>query len=253
MLLRVSMGMLPGKSMDSFLLTLSEWIGAVAVALIAGISPKFRKTKLVFKFPRREGIVSLGVFGFAMLVALIQISLRPFTIAGLTADLSARLFLAFGALAPVVVALWRRKQPVRSAGWARDKLTGSLQLGLALAFLTIFLRGKFLAVITHLTGQQLYLLGFLLVVCLAEETVFRGYIQLRLAAWWGSNLGWLASAGMFVLWQLPRLVTSAPAQLPLNLLLAAGQSLVAGFIMQRSQHALAPAIYRAVSGWLLFL
>jgi hypothetical protein len=31
------------------------------------------------------------------------------------------------------------------------------------------------------------------------------------------------------------------------------QSLVAGFIMQRSGHVLSPAMYRAVSDWLIFV
>jgi membrane protease YdiL (CAAX protease family) len=238
--------------MENFLLNISEWAGAVAVAMIAGVSPKFHRTKLVFKYPRREGIVALGVFGFAMLVALILMTLPKFSILGLSIDVSYRLFLAAGGLVPVVVALIRRKQPVRSAGWGRDKLNPSIQLGLALAFMSIFLRGKFSAVVNGLNATSLSLLGFSLVVALLEETTFRGYIQQRLAAWWGSNPGWLAAAGLYLVWQLPRLLGSAPEQLWLNLGIALAQSLVAGFIMQRSSHVLAPALFRAVSDWLFF-
>lgn len=238
--------------MDQILLYLSEWIGSIAVAMIAGISPKFRRTKLVFKYPRREGIVALAVFGVAMLISFILATLPTFTLVGLQKQLSDRLFAAAAGLIPVVVALYRRKQPVRSAGWPRDKLAGAFQLGLALAFLVIFLRGKFLAVLTSLSGSEASMLGLLLVAAVCEETIFRGYIQQRLAAWWGPNLGWLAAAVLFLLWQLPRLM-AVPDQLLLSIAVAGIQSLVAGFIMQRSGHVLSPALYRAVSDWLIFV
>ncbi len=238
--------------MDQILLYLSEWIGSVAVAMIAGLSPKFRRTRLVFKYPQREGIVALGVFGVAMLMAVILASLPAFSLAGLSKPLSDRLVIAVGGLIPVVVALYRRKQPVRSAGWSRDKLNGSFQLGVALAFLVIFLRGKFMTVLVSMTGPEAAMLGLLLVATLCEETLFRGYIQQRLAAWLGPNFGWLAASGLFLLWQLPRLL-AVPDQLLLTVIVTGVQSLVAGFIMQRSGHALSPAIYRAVSDWLIFV
>jgi membrane protease YdiL (CAAX protease family) len=238
--------------MDQILLYLSEWIGSIAVAMIAGISPKFKRTKLVFKYPQREGIVALAIFGVAILVSIILNTFPAFQLAGLSKPLSVRLFVAVGGLVPVVVALYRRQQPVRSAGWPRDKLNGALQLGLALAFLVIFLRGKFLAVLTHMTGPEAGMLGLLLIATLCEETVFRGYIQQRLAAWFGPNLGWLAASGLFLLWQLP-LLLAVPDQILLNVAVCGAQSLVAGFIMQRSGHALSPAIYRAVSDWLIFV
>ncbi len=238
--------------MDTFLLYISEWAGAVAVAMIAGISLRFKRTRLVFKFPRREGIVALGVFVFLMLLAVILATFAPFSVLGLPVDLSRRIFLAAAGLVPVGVALWRRKQPVRSAGWPQDKLSPALQLGLALAFLTIFLRGKFTALLSGLNGSELEMLGFSLIVALLEETTFRGYIQPRLAAWWGAAPGWLATAGFYVLWQLPRLL-AAPDTFLMNLIIITAQSLVASYIMQRSSHVLSPALYRAVSDWLFFI
>lgn len=238
--------------MELYILFAAEWIGAVAVGMIAGLSPKFTRVKLMFKYPRREGVVALGVALFAMFIAVVVASIPAMALGGLSEDWSERLVVAAGAMVPVAVALWRRKQPVRSAGWSRDKLNASLQLGLALVFFTVFLRGKFSAVVTGLNSQTLTLLGYALVLSLMEETAFRGFIQPRLASWWGEVAGWLAAAGLFVVCQLPRLL-AAPEQLAFNLVLAVGQSVVAGYLMRRSGHALAPALYRAVSGWLLFL
>jgi membrane protease YdiL (CAAX protease family) len=239
--------------METYLLFISEWIGGVAVAMIAGTSTKFTRVKLVFKYPQREGVVALGIFLLTLFLAFVLASVPALSISGLPDDLTKRLLLAVGGLVPVIVALWRRKQPVRSAGWSRDKLSPAVQLGLALAFLTIFLRGKFNAVVLGLGGNGvLSMLAYSLAVAFLEETVFRGYIQPRLAAWWGEYPGWLAASGLFVICQLPRLL-AAPDQLVFNLILTTGQSLVAGFIMQRSGHVMAPAVYRAVSGWLLFV
>jgi membrane protease YdiL (CAAX protease family) len=239
--------------MDNILLSVAEWIGVIAVVMIAGTSQRFKRIKLVFLFPRREGIVSLTIFGFAMLTALLLPALPSFSLPGLSPEQSARLFLAVASLVPVGVALFRRKQPVRSAGLSSDKASPSLQLGLALAFLTIFLRGKFMTILGGLNSAEISLLVYYLVVVLLEETTFRGFIQQRLAAWLGPTPGWLVSALLFVLWQLPRLLASPADQLWLNLGLAVAQSLVAGFIMQRSGHVLAPALYRAVSEWLFFV
>ncbi len=238
--------------LNLYILFAAEWVGAVAVGMIAGLSPKFTRIKLMFKYPRREGVVALGVFVFALFIALVVSAIPNLSVLGLTRDWSERLLVAAGALVPVGVALWRRKQPVRSAGWSRDKLNAALQLGLALAFLSIFLRGKFSGVITGLNSQTLTLLGYCLVLALMEETAFRGFIQQRLASWWGEVPGWLAASALFVVCQLPRLL-AAPDQLVFNLVLSVVQSLFAGYLMRRSGHALAPALYRAISGWLLFI
>ena len=239
--------------METYLLFISEWIGGIAVAMIAGTSAKFTRVKLMFKYPRREGVVALGIFLLSLFLAFVLASVPPLSISGLPDDLTKRLFLAAGSMVPVIVALWRRKQPVRSAGWSREKLAPAIQLGLALAFLTIFLRGKFSAVVLGLGSPGvLSMLAYWLAAAFLEETVFRGYIQPRLSSWWGEYPGWLAASGLFVICQLPRLL-AAPDQLVFNLFLTAGQGLVAGFIMQRSGHVMAPALYRAVSNWLLFV
>ena len=111
---------------------------------------------------------------------------------------------------------------------------------------------KFAAVLSGLDSSALEALGFTLIVALLEETTFRGFIQPRLAAWWGAAPGWLATAGFYVLWQLPRLL-AAPETFLSNLIIVTAQSLVASYIMQRTSHVLSPALYRAVSDWLFFI
>ncbi len=156
------------------------------------------------------------------------------------------------ALAIFALALLGRGQPLLSAGWRRTSLGPGLRLGLALAFLTIFLRGKIFSLLNGISGPEAYALLACLGIGLAEETIFRGYIQLRLCFWLGTRWGWLATAGLYVIWQLPRLAAD-PASLPLNLLLVAVQGLLLGWLALTSGGVLAPALYHAISEWVGFI
>lgn len=242
--------------MEALLPLLPEWLGAVAVLMLASLSPRFKRPPLVFKYARRDGLFALGVFGIALVaaVAFALADLRALTSlfgVGLQ-PLTARLVLALLCLLPAVGLLLQRQQPWRSAGWNRAMQMPALQLGLALGFLAIFLRGKFNSLFTGMGTDALNALWMWLVIALAEETLFRGYIQLRLTTWWGARWGWLGTAGLFLLWQLPRWLMQ-PAQLPVNLLIGAAQALLCGWIMRQSGHVAASALYRAISEWLFFI
>ena len=63
--------------------------------------------------------------------------------------------------------------------------------------------------------------------------------------------GWLAAAGLSTLWYLPgRLGSLSTPDLITGLALAMVQGLLLSFMMKKTQHAAAPALVRAVSGWL---
>lgn len=93
-----------------------------------------------------------------------------------------------------------------------------------------------------------------LVLALAEETIFRGYIQLRLESYFGQKWGWLATAALYLLWQMPgRLWIMPLAEMWPTLLITLVQALLLGWVMRKSGHVLAPALYRAAAGWLLMI
>ena len=75
--------------METYLLFISEWIGGIAVAMIAGTSAKFTRVKLMFKYPRREGVVALGIFLLTLFLAFVLASVPPLSISGLPDDLRA--------------------------------------------------------------------------------------------------------------------------------------------------------------------
>ncbi len=238
---------------------IAEWLGVVAVAWLLTLLPRFRQTQTGFKYARRDGFaavtLSLTAILFAALFAFSGLG-KTLTalvrLPGAAAALSEPLALAVITLLPVVAALILRGQPPRSAGWGSRLLMPALQVGLALVLLTVFLRNRVMDVLSGLSTEETWYLLAALGVALAEETVFRGYIQVRLGWWLGQNQGWLLTALVYAAWKLPGLLAAgggAAGWLP-GLGLALGQGLVTGWLMRNSKHVLAPALYRAVSIWL---
>jgi membrane protease YdiL (CAAX protease family) len=237
--------------LKSILLFVSEWMGVVAVTWLIWLNPRMKAHPVGFKYPAREGYVSLGLFA-----SILALAYFFFTRTGRAPDalglLWQRLTVDGIALAIFAVALLGRGQPLRSAGWGKAATSLGWRIGLPLAILTIFLRGKIFSIINGVTPQD----GMALLACLgiglAEETIFRGFIQMRLCFWLGQRWGLLATAGLFVVWQIPRLAAN-PANLPVSLLIVAAQALVVGWLALTGGNVLAPAIYRAISEWASFL
>jgi membrane protease YdiL (CAAX protease family) len=146
-----------------------------------------------------------------------------------------------------------RRQPPKSAGWNRLTLRTGLLAGLSLALLSIFLRAKFTAIFSGVSPVQFSALLLVAVTSLAEETVFRGYLQQRLVWWLGKRWGFLLTAGLYLLWRLPLMLAMPPDTLVANLVLAALQSLLLGWIMQSFGNVTAPIVYRVISLWCSFL
>ncbi len=241
----------------SLLLTLAEYIGVVAVVMIGAISPGFAKRRpLIFKYPRREGLVSLSLFVLIFFLNLI-LAFRGVSspVSRLGSDFGAlwpRLLTAFFSLLAFGAALTLRRQPWLSIGWSKHLMGSSFRLGLALVFLTVFLRGQFMTLFHGISASQGYLLLAWVLIAFIEETIFRGYLQLRLTSWLGDIPGWLGTAFLFVIWQIPFLLAD-PVALPVNLALAALRAVLLGWIMRRTGHVLAPAMWRAVSEWLFYI
>ncbi len=209
------------------------------------------------------------------------------------ADLSRALLTAAMALAAFMAALVMRKQPLRSMGWnfraksaetadqtgvkkagvkpagknappapaaktagakAPNVFMPALQIGIALAILTIFLRNRVMDVLAGVTTAELNLLLLAIGIGLAEETIFRGYIQPRLSWWLGEWAGIGLTALLFTLWHVPAWFNRIPLETGL---IVSGMTLihglVLGWIMRTSKNVIAPAMYRSISIWMNFL
>lgn len=238
---------------------LSEWLGVVAVVMIAGISPMLKKTHVVdFLYPKREANYAFFLFALIYVFAF-QFFINPdlkffqtFAAGFAGGEDAARMVLAVVALLPFLVALIARGQPLKSVGWGKENLRAGFSVGLMLALLTVFLRGKFMTMLSGVSTPQISLLLVFLAWAFAEETIFRGYIQPRLQSRIGKPWGLLATAVLFTLWQLPGRLWAMPfASFWVVLVVSFVQGLILGWIMQKSNHVLAPMLYRAVSAWML--
>ena len=236
----------------------AEWLGVVAVVWLFSLAPKLRQPRLGFKYPRRDGLVALGlyvlivVFSFAVYSGQIgERFMDSLNVSATAEPLLRPLFLALVCLLPFVTALIIRGQPIRSIGWGTATLRPAMYIGILLALLTIFLRNRVMDVLGGPSTDQITYLLFALVITLAEETVFRGFIQPRLSWWLGDIRGWIITSIMFAVWRFPALLGTEdlPTMLfGLGFLLI--QGLLAGWIMRRANHAAAPALYRAFSMWM---
>lgn len=238
---------------------LSEWLGVIAVVMIAGVSPLLKKIRLLdFRYPQREANFAFSMFALINVFAYLYFSnpifsfLRAASSNFAGGEVAQRMLLAVICLLPFIVALIARGQPLKSVGWGRENLRAGLTVGLMLGILTIFLRGKFLTILAGITPQQASMLLVYLILAFAEETIFRGYIQPRLQSRIGQRWGWLATAALFTLWQLPGRIYILPfvSYWPV-LVISLIQGLILGWIMQKSGHVLAPMLYRALSAWMI--
>ncbi len=232
--------------------------------MILGLSPRFIKRPLAFKYPRREALVALSLvvlLGVVLWQVYSHLAIAlPAAANSFTFDPIQLIYLIIVAVvvaAPFAAALLARGQPWRSAGLGRQTLRPSLQLGLALAVISIFLRGKVYALLDGITISEIYLLVGILALGFAEEFAFRGYVQPRLSAWWGATVGWIATALLFTLWRLPAQILvfqqKDPTTLGLSLLDLFVFALIQGWIIRKSGNVIAPAIFNGIHSWVMFI
>lgn len=240
---------------------LSQFLGVIAVTMLLTLNPKFKQhIPITFLFPKREAIAAaivtggLFVIGFFIFSSSTSTPYVPLTGSTPTLDAVTQQLMAAGAgVLLVAAALMYRRQPIRSAGWNRSLLMPALQLGIAVIIIVIFLSGKLSILMDGITEEQSNALWVITLFALAEETVFRGYIQPRFESRLGKIPGWLLTSGIFALWQIPRLWGEPAQTILIGVGLGLAEGLLAGWMMQKSQHVLAPGLYRAIAGWLMFI
>jgi membrane protease YdiL (CAAX protease family) len=163
------------------------------------------------------------------------------------------LALSLISLLPFIAALFMRKQPLRSAGWNLRTLRPALQVSLALLLMAVFLRGKAGVIFDGISTEEGNLFFLALGIALAQDTIFRGYLQMRLQWWLGDYKGYFLTALLCVIWKLPLWLALPTPELLTSLGIAAAQALVLGWVMYKTGHVLPVALYHAVSEWFLLV
>ncbi len=244
----------------SIIAQISEWLGVVAVSWLLSLSPRFSRGQVGFRYARRDGMAAVTISFIVILFSVLfyrtgmgDTLTSLLHLPGAAAVLSGPLAIAIFSLLPVIAALVMRGQPLRSAGWNREMFRSGLQVGIALILLTIFLRNRVVDVLSGISTEETWYLIGAMGIAVAEETIFRGYIQLRLNFWLGDNRGWIASALAYAAWRLPGITATAGSSMQtilIGLALVLAQGLVIGFLMRKSGHVIAPVLYHAVSIWM---
>ncbi len=238
-----------------------EWMGAFAVVMIAGTSPLLKLIRRIdFRFPRREATFALSVFALSYFFAFQYFAnpifqfLLDFSKILPGGELAQRTLLAVICLVLFLLATFLRGQPLKSIGWSKANLRPGLTLGLLLVIITIVLRGKFSTLLQGVSSEQGGLLLACLLLAVAEETIFRGYIQLRLNSFIGVTWGWLVTAFLFLLWQFPGRLWVLPfSEVWPSLVISFAQALLLGWIMRKSGHVSTTILFRAVAAWLILI
>jgi membrane protease YdiL (CAAX protease family) len=242
-------------SFETLVPYLIEWAAILGLTLLASTSSRFKHSRVTFNYVRREGIGALILGGFVLVLAAGFYFLRPVQLELADDRLNLillELIVAGIAALPLGSTLLARKQKLFTAGWLPGTLKSGLLFGVSIAILLIFLAGKFMGILDGLTSTEIIALAALLGMTVLEESIFRGYIQCRLEAWLGERVGWLLVAGLWILWSLPAMWVFGLLT-PLNLVIMVVRGLIAGWVMQKAGHTLAPAFYRAFAMWLMFL
>jgi len=155
-------------------------------------------------------------------------------------------------LLPMGIWLWRRRVGWAACGWGRERLGRAVGLGVLLGAAALLLRARPFAPERLALADTWWALATYAVVAVAEETLFRGFLQRRLVAWLGRWWGWLATSLLFTAIHLPaRLLGGDP--LAHALTYAAVQllpmALLFGGAMLAANHAAAPALLHLAWNW----
>ena len=245
----------------AYVAVISEWIGAFAASWLLSLSPRLRTPPVQFKYARRDGLIALSLYVLTLIFVFVYYAMNPPVFPATVPLVPApahptgrNLFIAAVCLVVFLVALATRRQPILSIGWKPALIRPGLEMGAALAILTVFLHNRVMAVLSGISGDAGRGLLIALGISLCEETIFRGYIQLRLGSWLGRWQGVLLTAALFAIWHLPAWLNHLPTTTLLTLLgLTFIQGLVLGWVMEKGKSVAAPALYRTLSIWMQFL
>ncbi|HHY89897.1 MAG TPA: CPBP family intramembrane metalloprotease [Chloroflexi bacterium] len=244
------------------ILFLSEMLAVVAVLMLVARGPRLRPRKVTLRSPRAESLLGIGLLGASMLVWLVPglpagavfgLNRGALTLPEVMPALQNRALLSLLALLPFAAALLtaRRSNLPAAAGWLPSNARQAATIGAGLGMAVLFLTSKFFTLFDQFTLTTLLGLAFWVLIGLAEETIFRGFLQQRLSAWLGTYPGITAAALLSTVWALPALLGLAnPA---VEALLWLVRSLVLGWMMVKTGHVLASGLYRGLSGWMHYL
>ncbi len=169
---------------------------------------------------RKDQFLEISVFLFlivpSMALSFLAIEQGSVSFNGFSLSAVASILRDLSLVSLILFFLWRNREPVHAIGWNLTNFWKEFALGVILFFPFFYLSGK-LENVLHAAGLSLpstpqpaflsprgsveILLAFFLVVvvAIAEETIFRGYLILRFRAIMNNPIAVLLSAVVFAL------------------------------------------------------
>ena len=154
---------------------------------------------------------------------------------------------------PAGLLMLKRREPLRSAGLTMVNFWSSLFIGATLALLTMcFYPGGLLAKLRLIDSHHGVALLYFAFVGFGEEFLFRGYLQVRLAAWRGKAQGLVLASTIMALAHLPARFLLEGQPLSKAFLSSCADvpgSLLFGFIMLCTGNIMASGIFHTFANW----
>lgn len=157
---------------------------------------------------------------------------------------------------PVIIVMKRTKQTLGSMGISRENIGRMFALGLMWSAVLFAVQGLvapyFGYGFTGFSASLAYAFIRLAIVGFSEETVWRGYIQTRLAAYSGTLKGLVATSLLFALLHFPiryYQFSGASLEALASILLLFPISLLFGYMMLRCQNIIPSSVFHLFWDW----
>jgi membrane protease YdiL (CAAX protease family) len=161
-----------------------------------------------------------------------------------------QLLVSAASVVPLAVALRATGSDPASAGLTRALLGRSVGIGLTLAVIWLIVSGAFRE-LASARPEHGYVLIAALSVGLAEEIMWRGYLQSRLVSWLGSRRGISLAAMLFAAFHIPQrwLAGVVGADLILQIVIVALLGVVFGLLQAATRNVTLPVIVHTTIDW----
>ena len=140
----------------------------------------------------------------------------------------------------------------QACGWGREGLGRAMLLAVLLGVGVLFLRGSPFELARFCVADTWWALATYAVVAVAEETLYRGFLQGRLGAWLGRWWGCLTTALLFTVLHLPAQLLGGQPLVPAltyALVQLLPMALLFGGVMLATGHTAAPAVVHLAWNW----
>ena len=248
--------------------TIALLLGCGGIANLLSGTLRLRPIPPALENPKREAsqalVLAIAVFivtamleafRFIVYQPLFHLNERPpLTVDYYDVTLTALFYLPWGIF--LFLAMKRTGQDLRSIGVVKTDWKRAVAFGLSLSAAYFGIVGLFASPFssgyTATSSSLAYGLLHNSIIGLSEEAIWRGYIQTRLIACYGSFRGLSGTSVLFALLHFPQryfLYSGVILEALSSVLLVIAAGLLFGYIMLKSQNVVAPTVFHALANW----